>query len=216
MSYFNYRAGADDDLGEVPQTLRAGRRGFPSRRSPPREMDLAASMAGGSPRRSCSAWARHVHRVTGATRLCMAGGGGPDTAWPTGGSSARGPFDDLWTPEPGGRRRRPGPWASPCSFPPPTASAGPGPPSPADSQHGSLLGARLPPTTTSNGSSGRRGHPTTRYESDEALCETVAESLAGGRGGRLVPGADGVRPRVALGGAEPAGRRPAAPGCSRR
>ena len=83
-----------------------------------------------------------------------------------------------------------------------------------DSQHGSLLGPGLRGRRDPRSSSTARAPATGSIDDEDDLCDHVADLIGRGKGRRLVPGPDGVRPAgawaAAASSATPAARR-----CSR-
>ena len=171
MAYFNYCQGLTMTSPKFHR-LFGGPPRTPEAPLTQREMDLAASVQAVT-EEIMLRMARHVHRQTGAKRLCLAGGVALNCV-ANGRILREGPFEDLWIqPAAGdaggalgvallihhqllGRPRRPG-------VP--------------DGQHGSLLG---PAHSDDEIECYLRSveAPYIRFESDEELCEAVAAELA--------------------------------------
>ncbi|AGA31470.1 carbamoyltransferase family protein [Singulisphaera acidiphila] len=174
MSYFNYAQGLTMTSAKFHRLF-----GGPPRRpeSPvtQREMDLAASLQAVT-EEILLRMARHVHQTTGAKKLCLAGGVALNCV-ANGRILREGPFEDLWIQPAAGDA---GGALGIALFIEHQLLGHPRTPQATDAQQGSLLGPAFSDDTIERFLQ-EKGADYTRYESDEDLCEAVAEALAGGQ-----------------------------------
>jgi carbamoyltransferase len=171
MSYFNYCQGLTMTSRRFHR-LFGGQPRHPEAPLDHRSMDVAASIQAVTEEIMLRA-ARHVHRVTGMRRLCLAGGVALNCVG-NGRILREGPFEDLWIqPAAGDAGGALGValfiWHQLLEQPRT-------PEPPGDAQRGSLLGPRF------DGAAVRamldaRGVPYHRFDDDDALCARVAELL---------------------------------------
>src|SRR5262245_49686925 len=173
MSYFNYAQGLTMTSAKFHR-LFGGPPRTPESPITQRDMDLAASVQAIT-EEILLRMARHVHEMTGAKNLCMAGGVALNCV-ANGRILREGPFDDLWIQpaagDAGGALGVALLVHHQLLGQPRTSEA-------ADSQQGSLLGPAFSDEAVERFLRSK-GAAYTRYASDEALCEAVAESLADG------------------------------------
>ena len=174
QSYFRYAQGLTMTSAKFHRLF-----GGPPRRpeSPltQREMDLAASVQAVT-EEVLLRMARHVHKSTGAKNLCLAGGVALNCV-ANGRVLREGPFENLWIQPAAGDA---GGALGVALFIHHQLLGNPRVPRPEDAQSGSLLGPefsdaeieRFLQTTAA---------PYARHDSDETLCEAVAEALAAGQ-----------------------------------
>jgi len=174
MQYFNYCAGltmtapAFDALFDGPARK-------PESKVTQREMDLAASIQAVTEEVMLRC-ARHLHRETGLKHLCLAGGVALNCVG-NGRILAEGPFDDIWIqPAAGDAGGALGValfiWHQLLERP----RRGTG----CDRQLGSLLGPRFSDTEVAAYLDGA-GALYERFDDDDALCDHVADLIAGGK-----------------------------------
>ena len=160
-----------------------------------REMDIAASIQAVT-EEAMLRTARHVHAETGMRKLCLAGGVALNCV-ANGRILREGPFDDIWIQPAAGDA---GGALGVALFIWHQLLGHPRIVRPHDAQQGSFLGPYWSDDEIKVFLDGL-GAPRDDYADDQALCEAaVAELIAAGRNGRLVPGTDGVRaarPRIA-------------------
>ena len=189
--YFDYLRRPDDDQPPLRTSCSTARRGQPESPLDPARDATSPRRSRWSPRRSCCAWRATRRDVTGEPNLCLAGGVALNCV-ANGRMLREGPFDGSGSSRrpatPAARsaprcRVAPGAWASPARRP--TACATPcAAPSWARRSRTTEIAA-LP-----------RRRRARRYErvGDRAhVADRVAELLADGQGGGLVPGPHGVR-----------------------
>jgi carbamoyltransferase len=171
MSYFNYCQGLTMTSAKFHRLF-----GGPPRRpeSPltQREMDLAASVQAVT-EEILLRMARHVHRLTGAAKLCLAGGVALNCV-ANGRILREGPFEDLWIQPAAGEA---GGALGVALFIHHQLLGQPRTPCPDDAQSGSLLGPAFGDDQLERVLRAA-GAAYTRHPSDESLCEAVAEDLA--------------------------------------
>ena len=193
LSYFRYC----EELRMTSPKFDALFGGPPRRPETPitqREMDIAASVQAVT-EEAMLRTARHVHAETGMRNLCLAGGVALNCV-ANGRILREGPFDDIWIqPAAGDAGGALGValfiWHQLLGHPRTVC--------PHDAQQGSLLGPHWSDIEIQAFLDGV-GAPRDDYTGDQALCAAVADLIAAGQVGRLVPGTDGVRaacPRVA-------------------
>jgi carbamoyltransferase len=173
MSYFNYCQGLTMTSAKFHRLF-----GGPPRKpeSPitQRDMDLAASVQAVT-EEIMLRMARHVHKMTGARKLCLAGGVALNCV-ANGRILRESPFEDLWIQPAAGDA---GGALGAALFVHHQLLGHPRTPQPADAQQGSLLGPEFSDAEIERFLRGQEA-TYTRYDSDEALCEAVATSLADG------------------------------------
>lgn len=171
LSYFNYCQGLTM-TGARFDRLFGGPPRKPESPLTEREMDLAASIQVVA-EEAMLRMARHVHRQTGQQRLCLAGGVALNCV-ANGRISREGPFDEIWIqPAAGDAGGALGAalfiWRQLLKKPLLAKSP--------DAQRGSLLGPRFDePRILAFLDS--QGAVYRRYETDEALCDAVADLIA--------------------------------------
>lgn len=171
MSYFNYCQGLTM-TGPKFHRLFGGPPRKPESLVTEREMDLAASLQAVT-EEIMLRMARHVHSVTKAKNLCLAGGVALNCV-ANGRILREGPFENLWIQPAAGDA---GGALGVALFIHHQLLDQPRTASPTDSQQGSLLGpefsdAEIEKFLRSQGAS------FTKYESDDELCEVIAAHLA--------------------------------------
>jgi len=174
MSYFDYAKGLTMTSAKFDRLFD----GPPRRPESPitqREMDLAASVQAVT-EEILFRMSRHVHRTTGATRVCLAGGVALNCV-ANGRLLREGPFEDVWVQPAAGDA---GGALGVALFIEHQLLGRPRTPSPSDSQRGSLLGPAFSDAAIERFLQSE-GAAFTRYRSDEELCEAVAEALAAGQ-----------------------------------
>ncbi|MHB1035970.1 MAG: carbamoyltransferase family protein [Pirellulales bacterium] len=172
MSYFNYCQGLTMTSRKFDRLF-----GGPPRRpeSPltQREMDLAASIQLVTEEIMLRA-ARHVHAQTGMKRLCLAGGVALNCVG-NGRILREGPFDEIWIQPAAGDA---GGALGTALFIWHQLLDQPRECRPRDSQHGSLLGPRFSDESIREFLDAA-GAKYRRFDDDAALCDHVADLLAG-------------------------------------
>ena len=172
MTYFNYCEGLRmtsrrfDDLFEGPPRA-------PEARLTQREMDIAASIQVVTEEIMLRC-ARHVHAGTGMRNLCLAGGVALNCVG-NGRILREGPFENVWIQPAAGDA---GGALGVALFIWHQLLDKPRVPCARDSQHGSLLGPRAVDTDI-RAFLDRVGAVYREFDSDETLCETVADLIAG-------------------------------------
>src|SRR4051812_1875016 len=171
MSYFNYCQGLTMTSRKFDK-LFGGPPRNPESQLTEREMDLAASVQLVT-EEIMLRMARHVHAQTGMKNLCLAGGVALNCV-ANGRILREGPFDDLWVQPAAGDA---GGALGVALLIHHQLLGRPRTPRPDDSQRGSLLGPAFSDDAIERFLRSE-GASYTRYESDDALCEAVAEALA--------------------------------------
>jgi carbamoyltransferase len=174
MSYFNYAHGLTMTSPRFHR-LFGGPPREPESKLTQREMDLAASLQVVT-EEVLLRMARHVHAATGQRNLCLAGGVALNCV-ANGRLLREGPFENIWIQPAAGDA---GGALGAALLVEHQLLKRPRVPDPRDGQRGSLLG---PAFTDAQIERHLRsvGAPYTRLDSDEALCEAVAEALAAGQ-----------------------------------
>ena len=171
MTYFNYCQGLTMTSAKFHR-LFGGPPREPESPITRREMDLAASVQAVT-EEVMLRMARHVHAKTRAKSLCLAGGVALNCV-ANGRVLREGPFDDLWVQPAAGDA---GGALGVALFIHHQLLGNPRTPAVGDAQGGSLLGPAYSDQAV-EGFLRASGASYTRYESDEELCEAVAELLA--------------------------------------
>ncbi len=171
MSYFNYAQGLTMTSPKFHR-LFGGPPRKPESNLTQREMDLAASVQAVT-EEILLRMARHVHKVTGAKNLCLAGGVALNCV-ANGRILREGPFDDLWIQPAAGDA---GGALGVALFIHHQLLNQPRTPEPFDSQQGSFLGPDFSDAQIERFLRSVEA-PFSRYDSDDELCEAVAEALA--------------------------------------
>jgi carbamoyltransferase len=171
MSYFNYAQGLTMTSAKFHR-LFGGPPRKPETPLTSREMDLTASVQAVT-EEIMLRMARHVHKETGEKNLCLAGGVALNCV-ANGRILREGPFEQLWIQPAAGDA---GGALGVALFihyqllnNPRSAASG-------DSQHGSLLGPEFSDDAIERYLKSA-GAIFTKYDSDEELCEAIAEHLA--------------------------------------
>jgi carbamoyltransferase len=174
QSYFHYAQGLTMTSGRFHR-LFGGPPRRPESRLTQKEMDLAASLQVVT-EEVLLRMARHVHAATGQVNLCLAGGVALNCV-ANGRLLREGPFASLWIQPAAGDA---GGALGAALLVEHQLLKRPRTPQPGDSQQGSLLG---PAFTDAQVERYLRSveAPFERFDSDEAMCEAVAEALAAGQ-----------------------------------
>ena len=172
MAYFRYCEGLQM-TSPAFDALFGGPRRDPESPITAREMDLAASIQLVTEEIMLAA-ARHVHRETGQRNLCLAGGVALNCVG-NGRLLRESPFDDIWIQPAAGDA---GGALGVALFIWHQLLDQPRPPARQDRQHGSLLGPRFGDQELATFLDGQ-GAVYQRFDDELALCERVAELLAG-------------------------------------
>jgi len=170
MDYFNYCQGLTM-TGRRFAKLFGGARRLPEHKLTQREMDMAASVQKVTEEVMLRA-SRHAHELTGMTNLCLAGGVALNCVG-NGRVLREGPFENVWIqPASGDAGGALGVaqliWYQLLDNPREVGER--------DGQGGSLLGPAFGEDEI-RGFLDREGAVYTRYESDEELCEAVAQHI---------------------------------------
>jgi len=173
MSYFRYAQGLTMTSPKFHK-LFGGPPRSPEAPITQREMDLAASIQAVT-EEVVLRMARHVHKLTKARRLCLAGGVALNCV-ANGRVSREGPFDELWIQPASGDA---GGALGIALFIEHQLLGRPRVPIDRDSQRGSLLGPGYSNAAIERFLQSRKAEYQ-RFDTDEALCESVAECLAEG------------------------------------
>ncbi|MCA9284317.1 MAG: carbamoyltransferase [Phycisphaerales bacterium] len=171
MSYFNYCQGLTMTSPRF-ERLFDGPARKPEARLTQREMDIAASIQAVTEEIMLRC-ARHVHRATGMTRLCLAGGVALNCVG-NGRLLREGPFEDIWIQPAAGDA---GGALGVATFVWHQLLDQPRAPLPRDSQSGSLLGPRYDEAHI-KAFLDRKGAVYRHFDRDEALTAAVADLLA--------------------------------------
>ncbi len=174
QSYFNYAAGLTMTNDRFA-ALFGGPARRPEERITQREMDLAASVQKVT-EEIVLRIGRHVHALTGQTRLCLAGGVALNCV-ANGRLLREGPFEQIFVQPAAGDA---GGALGAALFTWHQLLDRPRTPAPRDSQAGSLLGPRADEGAIAAFLDQRRV-PYRRFDTDEALCDAVAGLLAEGK-----------------------------------
>lgn len=172
MSYFNYCDGLSMISPRFEQLFGAPRRTPETRITDPIYMDVAASIQKVI-EEILLRMAKHVHRETKMTNLCLAGGVALNCV-ANGRILREGPFEEIWIQPAAGDA---GGALGVAQFIWHQLLGKPRTPSPLDQQHGSLLGPH-PESTAIRQFLDSAGAVYEEYADDQQLCDDVAQLLA--------------------------------------
>lgn len=170
QSYFNYSAGLTMTSQKFERLF--GPRRLPETELTQREMDLAASVQQVT-EEIMLRMARHVHKQTGLTRLCLAGGVALNCV-ANGRILREGPFEELWIQPAAGDA---GGALGAALFVWHQLLNNPRTPARPDAMKGALLGPRFD-SSAIVAFLDEAGAVYTRYESPDELCDVVARAIA--------------------------------------